>query len=70
MKNEYDFSNGKRGPVFPTSGKTRVSIHIDKDLLDWFRAQVPPTGGDYQAIINAVLRNHMISQSSMNEGDQ
>ena len=46
MKNEYDFSKGKRGPVLATSpGKTRITIRIDDDVLDWFRDQVREAGG-------------------------
>jgi len=38
MKREYDFSKAKRGPVLATaSGKTRITIRIDHDVIDWFR---------------------------------
>ena len=34
MKDEYDFSQGKRGAVEPVSpGKTRITIRIDDDVL-------------------------------------
>jgi len=29
MLEEYDFSKGKRGPVIPNKGKTRITIFID-----------------------------------------
>jgi hypothetical protein len=60
MKREYDFSNAKRGPVVsPGKGKTRITIRIDDDILDWFRAQVHKQGGgSYQTLINAALREH------------
>jgi uncharacterized protein (DUF4415 family) len=58
MKKEYDFSRGKRGPVVPVpKGKTRITIRIDDDVLDWFRAQVHAAGGgSYQTLINNALR--------------
>ena len=58
MKKEYDFSRGKRGPVVPVpKGKTRITIRIDDDVLDWFRAQVHAAGGgSYQTLINSALR--------------
>ena len=61
MKDEYDFSEGKRGPVLPTPpGKTRITIRIDDEVLDWFRAQVHAAGGgNYQSLINAALREHI-----------
>lgn len=61
MKKEYDFSKGKRGPVLKTPpGKTRVTIRLDDDLLDWFRQQVDDAGGgNYQTLINEALRIFM-----------
>ncbi len=39
-------------------GKTRITIRIDDDLLDWFRAQVHEAGGgNYQTLINQALRD-------------
>ena len=64
MKKEYDFSNAKRGAVVPTPpGKTRITIRLDDDVLDWFREQVHAVGGgSYQTLINAALREHIKSQ--------
>jgi len=61
MKRRYDFSKGKRGPVLPTSrGKTRITIRIDDDVLEWFRKHVHEAGGgSYQTMINRVLRDHV-----------
>lgn len=61
MKAEYDFSRGKRGAIdrMPP-GKTRITIRIDDDVLDWFRAQVHAAGGgSYQALINLALREYI-----------
>src|SRR6266536_5117104 len=59
MKSEYDFSKGKRGPVIPVPrGKTRITIRLDKELIDWFRSQVEAAGGgNYQTLINSALRD-------------
>lgn len=41
MKDKYDFSTGKRGAIDPMPrGKTRITIRIDDDVLDWFRGEV------------------------------
>jgi hypothetical protein len=63
MKKEYDFSHGKRGGVLKTPpGKTRITIRIDNDILESFRAQVHAAGGgSYQALINEALRQHIES---------
>jgi uncharacterized protein (DUF4415 family) len=58
MKKEYDFSKGRRGPVVKVPpDKIRVTIRLDKDILDWFRQQVDDAGGgNYQTLINDALR--------------
>lgn len=60
MKKHYDFSKGKRGAVLPTPpGKTRITIRIDDDVLDWFRDQVHAAGGgNYQTMMNQALREY------------
>jgi len=62
-KNEYDFSKGKRGAVVPAAtGKTRITIRIDDDLLAWFRDQVEFSGGNYQTLMNRALRDYVETQ--------
>ena len=64
MRKEYDFSKAKRGPVLkPPPGKTRITIRLDGDLLDWFKAQVHAAGGgNYQTLINTALREYVESR--------
>jgi hypothetical protein len=66
MKSEYDFSRGMRGPVIPVPrGKTRITIRLDKDLIDWFRSQVEAAGGgNYQTLINSALREYIRQAAS------
>ncbi len=61
MKKEYDFSQGKRGPVVPVAtGKSRVTIRLDDTVLEWFRDQVDGAGGgNYQSLINQALREYV-----------
>jgi uncharacterized protein (DUF4415 family) len=59
MLEEYDFSKGKRGPVIPNKGKTRITIFIDTDILDWFRNEAEREGQGYQTAINLALRNYI-----------
>ncbi len=58
MLKEYDFSKGKRGAVIPQKGKTRITIFIDTDILEWFRGQAEREGRGYQTEINQALRNY------------
>lgn len=64
MKKEYDFSKGKRGAVLPApKGKSRITIRIDDDILEWFRGEVDAAGGgSYQTLINNALREHITRQ--------
>jgi hypothetical protein len=60
MKDEYDLSNAVRGPVIPTPGKTRITIRLDDEVLEWFRVKVHAMGGgNYQTLMNAALRDHI-----------
>ena len=62
----YDFSKGKRGLVLPLSpGKERITIRLDSDILDYFRDQVERAGGgNYQTVINNVLRDYIEGKKS------
>lgn len=64
MDEEYDFSQGKRGAIEPlATGKTRITIRLDDDVLAWFREQVHAAGGgNYQTLINEALRQHIQQQ--------
>ena len=58
MRKEYDFSKGKRGAVVSVpSGKSRITIRLDDDVIEWFKRQVNESGGgNYQTLINQALR--------------
>ncbi len=57
MRDEYDFSKGKRGAVIASKGKTRITIMLDADVIEAFRAKAEAAGSGYQTLINAALRD-------------
>lgn len=61
MRREYDFGGAKRGAVLSVpKAKTRITIRLDEDVLDWFREQVDRAGGgNYQTLINTALRDYI-----------
>jgi uncharacterized protein (DUF4415 family) len=59
MKAEYDFSEAKRGAVIPQTGKTRITIYIDDDVLETFRERSDAAGKGYQTIMNEALREYL-----------
>jgi len=56
VRNEYDFSKGKRGALVASPGKTRITIMLDDDLIEFFRNKAETQGTGYQTMINASLR--------------
>jgi hypothetical protein len=68
MQDEYDFRQGKRGAVIPQSGKTRITIYIDDDVLDAFRQRAEQQGSGYQTMMNQALREYLaLSRVSLDE---
>lgn len=61
MRKEYDFKNARRGALAPAGpGKTRITIRLDNEVLQWFKDKVHQAGGgSYQRLINQALREHM-----------
>ena len=65
MKTVYDFRQGKRGRVLPPAkesrGKTRITIRLDEDLVDYFLKEADASGGakGYQTLINEALRQYV-----------
>ncbi|MCA9980345.1 MAG: BrnA antitoxin family protein [Anaerolineales bacterium] len=59
MKDEYDFSQGKRGALIPSTGKTRITIYLDDAILEAFRARAEAEGTGYQTLINEALNAYL-----------
>ena len=68
-KNELDFENARQGREMPApSGKTRITIRLDSDVLAWFREQVHASGGgNYQTLINEALREYILNRDQVLE---
>jgi uncharacterized protein (DUF4415 family) len=66
---EYDFEQAEQGAVVELlPGKTRITIRVDTDVLNWFRQRVHETGGgNYQTLINEALREYIQYQDEMFE---
>jgi uncharacterized protein (DUF4415 family) len=64
MKDEYDFSSGKRGAVLEPAGKTRITIFLDDDILNAFKERATTSGKGYQTLINEALRISISPESA------
>ncbi len=63
MKPEYDFSGGQRGAVIPQGGKARITIYIDKSVLEAFRERADRAGSGYQTMINQALKEYLANSA-------
>ena len=54
MRTEYDFSNARKNP-YAKKLKKQITINIDSDTIDYFKAQAENTGIPYQTLINLYL---------------
>ena len=54
MLNEYDFSNAKPNP-YAKKLKKQITINIDADTVDFFKAQSAKSGIPYQTLMNLYL---------------
>ncbi len=65
MKDQYDFSKGKRSRVIPEPqperGKVKITIRLDEDIVDRFFQIAEQSGGSvgYQTLINSALREYL-----------
>jgi hypothetical protein len=70
MRDEYDFSAGRRGAVIPSSGQSQVTLMLDDDLIEHSRQEAESRGIGYQSLINAILRAHVEGIAAPNEDDR
>ncbi len=67
MRKEYDFSKAKRGAQVQASGKTRITIMLDDDVLSFFRDCAESEGIRYQTMINAALKQSLSKKEKEQE---
>lgn len=70
VRKEYDFSKAKRGAVIASPGKTRITIMLDDDIIEHFRAKAEARGSGYQTMINAALREAVASEQGSAKDDR
>ncbi len=69
MKEEYDFSKGRRGRVLPAEpeveGKTRLNVRLDREVVDRFFEMAERSGDatSYETLINSALREYLAGQA-------
>ena len=56
MRAEYDFSKAQKNP-YAKILKKQITINIDNNTIDYFKAQSEQVGIPYQTLINLYLRD-------------
>lgn len=67
MKDEYDFSkmNGHKNP-YASALKKSVTIRLDEEVIDYFKALTQECGVPYQTLINLYLKDCAKHQRKLN----
>ncbi len=65
MRKEYDFSNARKNP-YASQLKKQITIRLDEDAIDYFKAISEEVGIPYQSLINLYLRDCAASQRKLN----
>lgn len=64
MREEYDFSQGKRNPYIRRE-KKQITIRINEDTIDYFKKQAEKTGISYQNLINMYLTDCAVHEKEI-----
>lgn len=67
MKDEYDFTKltGRKNP-YASALKKSVTIRLDEDVIDYFKALTHECGVPYQTLINLYLKDCAKHQRKLN----
>lgn len=65
MKAEYDFTNARKNP-YSNRLKKQITINIDSDTIDYFKAQSQDSGIPYQTLINLYLSDCVKNKRRLN----
>ena len=64
MKDEYDFSESVQNPYLKKL-KKQVTIRLEEEVVDYFKALSEEAGIPYQSLINLYLQDCMRSQKKL-----
>ena len=64
MRDEYDFSNARKNP-YAKKLKKQITINLDTNVVEYFKAQAIDSGIPYQTLINLYLADCAINQRKL-----
>jgi uncharacterized protein (DUF4415 family) len=59
MSDDADFASGQRGAALSPPPPARRLLALDADVVRWFEDVALRSGGDHEALVNAVLRDYV-----------
>ena len=65
MKAEDDFTNARKNP-YSNRLKKQITINLDSDTIDYFKAQSQDSGIPYQTLINLYLSDCVKDKRRLN----
>jgi len=65
MRDEYDFSKARKNP-YANQLKKSITIRLDEESVDYFKAISEEIGIPYQTLINLYLRDCAASNRKLN----
>lgn len=65
MRDDYDFSNSVKNP-YAKKLKKQITIRVDEDAIDYFKALSEELGMPYQSLINLYLKDCADQQRKLN----
>ena len=65
MRAEYDFSKATKNP-YAKKLKKQITINIDTETIDYFKAQSEESGIPYQTLINLYLTDCANNKKQLN----
>ena len=65
MRKEYDFKNAKRAP-YAQMLKKQITINVNEEVIDYFKAMSIETGIPYQVLINYYLLDCVRNNKKLN----
>jgi predicted DNA binding CopG/RHH family protein len=64
MRKSYDFSQSVKNP-YASKLKKQITIRIDEDTINYFKAMAEAKGIPYQSLINLYLRDCAIEHREL-----
>ena len=65
MRKEYDFTAARKNP-YASQLKKQITIRLDEESIDYFKAISEQVGIPYQSLINLYLRDCAMSHRKLN----